>query len=175
MSSKPKKPSGPGTGSDWDNDVPTDVRIRAVPAVPGTETLPSVADERDHRSADDTQQYPVASHRGVSTGAALPDFLAVYLDVVSGPDDGDSHKLTMVRTVLGRGPQADIRVHDPRMSRGHASIIYTGSEFRIRDEKSANGTFLNGSRVVEYAVRSGDKILVGDTLLQFRLSRDPAR
>ena len=59
--------------------------------------------------------------------------------------------------------------HDQRMSRSHASITYTGSEFRIRDEKSANGTFLNGSKVVEYAIRDGDKLLVGDTLLRFRV------
>jgi pSer/pThr/pTyr-binding forkhead associated (FHA) protein len=71
--------------------------------------------------------------------------------------------------VIGRGSDADVRVDDPKVSRKHASIFYTGSEFRIRDESSINGTVLNGSRVVEYAIRDGDELVIGETLLRFRV------
>jgi pSer/pThr/pTyr-binding forkhead associated (FHA) protein len=82
-----------------------------------------------------------------------------------------SRPLTTIRTLIGRGTDADVRIDDRRASRRHASIFYTGTEFRIRDEGSANGTLLNGSKVVEYAIRDGDELLVGDTTLRFRLRR----
>jgi pSer/pThr/pTyr-binding forkhead associated (FHA) protein len=75
----------------------------------------------------------------------------------------------MIRTVLGRAGDVDILVNDRKASRRHASIFYSGSEFRIRDEGSANGTLLNGSKVGEYIVRDGDEVTVGDTVLRFRL------
>jgi pSer/pThr/pTyr-binding forkhead associated (FHA) protein len=60
-------------------------------------------------------------------------------------------------------------VNDPKASRKHASIFFTGSEFRVRDESSVNGTSLNGSKVVEYVIRDGDQLRVGDTVFTFRL------
>jgi hypothetical protein len=84
--------------------------------------------------------------------------------------DGRSHELAKVRTLLGRGPDADVPVDDPKASRKHASIFFTGAEFRVRDENSVNLTFLNGSRVIEYSIRDGGDLLVGDTLFRFRCS-----
>lgn len=81
--------------------------------------------------------------------------------------DGRSHELTKVRTLIGRGASADAHVDSPMASRRHASIFFTGAEFRVRDESSRNGTILNGSRVVEYAIRDGDEVLLGDTLFRF--------
>ena len=171
MSEKGKdKPGGAGEGLDWDDDWPTDVKLRAL--MKGHEAGVSVkAKEPDRSLPGDTARYPVAAKRPLPDGAALPRFLVVYLDVIGGPDVGTTHKVTMVNTVIGRGPEADIRIKDERASRKHAAIVYTGGEFRIRDEDSANGTFLNGSKVVEYAIRHGDKILVGDSLMQFHLGK----
>jgi pSer/pThr/pTyr-binding forkhead associated (FHA) protein len=84
---------------------------------------------------------------------------------------GRSHPLTTIRTLIGRGAEADVRIDDRRASRRHASIFYSGSEFRIRDEGSANGTLLNGSKVVEYVLRDGDELRVGDSLIRIRLRR----
>jgi pSer/pThr/pTyr-binding forkhead associated (FHA) protein len=90
--------------------------------------------------------------------------------VVSGPATGEGRfSITMVRAVVGRGHQADIRVRDARMSRKHATIFFTGTEFRIRDEGSGNGTLLNGSRVVEYCVRNGDEVAMGTSVFLFHM------
>jgi hypothetical protein len=139
------------------------------PAAP----LPSIEDEFEHLPEDDTPHDGPTSEQHVFTGAALPDYLDARLDILSGPGVGEPFKVTMVRTVIGRGRSADMRVKDGKMSKVHATIIYTGSEFRIRDEKSTNGTFLNGSRVIEYWIRDGDRVRVGDSLLQFRFGAKP--
>jgi predicted component of type VI protein secretion system len=98
--------------------------------------------------------------------APLPPSAAVFLEAVGA--GARSYPLEKTRTLIGRGIEADLRVDDPSASRKHASVFFTGDEFRVRDESSLNGTLLNGSRVVEYAIRDGDELLVGDTLLRFR-------
>jgi hypothetical protein len=117
---------------------------------------------------EDTTRSPTIK-REKHVSAALPSFVDAYLDVTAGPSPRISHKLTMTRTVIGRGSAADLALQDTDVSKQHATVFYQDAEFRVRDEKSTNGTFLNGSKVVEYAIRDGDKILVGDTLLRFRL------
>lgn len=147
------KPPGPPTGDEGDV---TEVLQRG---------LPSFAD--DVPPTDVTAQHPSFSLRTPSTDETLPSFLEAYLEIVSGPDAQRRIRVTKAATVVGRGEDADARVHDTSLSKRHATILYTGSEFRIRDEGSTNGTLLNGSKVIEYALRDGDKLLVGDTLLRF--------
>jgi pSer/pThr/pTyr-binding forkhead associated (FHA) protein len=67
------------------------------------------------------------------------------------------------------GADADVRITDRKVSRRHASVFYSGTDFRMGDEGSANGTLLNGSKVSEYVIRDGDTFVVGAT--QFRLRR----
>ena len=167
MSNEPKKPGGPGEGKSWDDDWPTDIKE----LIKGAKAGDPVQLKELPRSPDDTKQYPTQPKRPATAGAALPSYIVAFIDVLSGPDKVGPHKVTTVRTVLGRGPEADLRVRDERASRKHATITYVDGEFRIRDEESANGTFLNGSKVVEYAIRHGDKVLVGDSLLQFHLGK----
>jgi hypothetical protein len=104
--------------------------------------------------------------------APLPMGIVAEL-VVSTPDVPGTrrHRLTTTCTVVGRGDDVQLRVADKKISRRHASIEFKAGEFRIRDEKSANGTLLNGSRVLEYALRHGDEVVVGDTKLRFRCLR----
>jgi hypothetical protein len=114
---------------------------------------------------DDTEPRMVLSLREPLASEPLPRPIAARLDMVSDGEAVRSYLVTKVRTVLGRGQDADVQVIDPRASRRHASIFFNGAEFRIRD--SVNGTVLNGSRVVEYAIRDGDELLIGDACLRF--------
>lgn len=51
---------------------------------------------------------------------------------------------------LGSAPECEARVtEDPRMSGRHASIVYRPGGFWIDDEKSMNGTFVDGDPVEE--------------------------
>lgn len=123
-----------------------------------------LSDSREGRSTEDTEPRLVLSLREPLADEQLPRTVIAQLDT----DARRSQPLTKVRSLLGRGPDADVHVADPKASRKHASIFFTGTEFRVRDESSVNGTLMNGSRVVEYAIRDGDELLVGDTLLRFR-------
>lgn len=50
------------------------------------------------------------------------------------------------RYLVGRGPEADVRVDSPLVSREHGLIERSGDGWRFRDTASRNGTFVDGRR-----------------------------
>lgn len=46
--------------------------------------------------------------------------------------------------VIGRTDEADVTLHDPRVSKSHCMLVVTPSEVRIRDHGSTNGTRADG-------------------------------
>lgn len=69
--------------------------------------------------------------------------------------------------LIGRGPDCDLRIEDPRLSRRHASLTLSGSCWHFGDLGSKNGTTLAGRAVGETALRDGDWISFGGLLGQF--------
>ncbi|MDQ4133876.1 MAG: FHA domain-containing protein [Actinomycetota bacterium] len=77
------------------------------------------------------------------------------------------------RTTIGRAPSNAITLSDPTVSQLHAVIEAYGMSFALRDVGSANGTFLNGERVMtEHRLRPGDEIRLGETRMVFRQQQD---
>jgi sigma-B regulation protein RsbU (phosphoserine phosphatase) len=69
---------------------------------------------------------------------------------------------------IGRASECTIPIKDRYLSRKHAEIDPAPGNWVLRDCGSANGTYLNGSRVEsESPLRSGDRIRVGDTEIVF--------
>jgi hypothetical protein len=68
---------------------------------------------------------------------------------------------------IGRGLSADLRLDDSSVSRRHAILVPRPSGARILDDRSANGTFVNGRRVQQAELRSGDVIVLGRVVLRF--------
>ena len=93
------------------------------------------------------------------------------LEVVRGNERGRAFQLK-AKLRLGRERDNDIALSDPRVSRYHARIELVGGQWVIRDEGSANGTFINGKRVViQEALKPDDRITLGDTELVFQPTR----
>jgi sigma-B regulation protein RsbU (phosphoserine phosphatase) len=64
---------------------------------------------------------------------------------------------------VGRGADRNLLLADPQVSREHACIDRDAEGFVIRDSGSRHGTFLNGNRVSQARLRSGDRIDFGRT------------
>jgi pSer/pThr/pTyr-binding forkhead associated (FHA) protein len=60
-----------------------------------------------------------------------------------------------------------VRIDQHHVSRDHAILVRHGRYFRLLDNRSANGTFLNGRRVVATNVADGDAIRVGPVAMRF--------
>jgi len=85
------------------------------------------------------------------------------LSAESGPLAGKTFEITAAGLKLGRHPlQNQIVVQDEEVSRQHARI-FIGTDGKVWvEDTSANGTFVNGSRVEKQSVlRAGDKIRLG--------------
>jgi pSer/pThr/pTyr-binding forkhead associated (FHA) protein len=70
-------------------------------------------------------------------------------------------------THVGRGTGAHVRIDEHRVSRDHAILVRHGRFFRLLDNRSSNGTYVNGRRIVATNIASGDLIELGPVRLRF--------
>jgi len=74
---------------------------------------------------------------------------------------------------VGRSAEADLRiVGDDCVSRLHCAVEWTGSECRLRDLNSSNGTLIGGKRVETAVIAPGDEWVAGETHLRIDLDRE---
>src|SRR4029079_12913855 len=65
-------------------------------------------------------------------------------------------------TKIGRNTDNDIVINDVLASRHHATLVTTAAGTEIRDNRSINGTFVNGSRVESALLHDGDTVTIGN-------------
>jgi len=94
--------------------------------------------------------------------------------VVRTPESSASQEYLLDKKVMtiGRVPESDISFpEDKLVSRTHATVRYENGGYILRDEGSANGTFLNSQelpKMTDQGLHDGDKILIGDQELTLR-------
>ena len=89
------------------------------------------------------------------------------LVVVRGPNAGSRFLLDREEAVAGRHPDADIFLDDVTVSRRHAILAMTDDGIRVQDNGSLNGTYVNGDRVEDQTLDSGDELQIGRFKLLF--------
>jgi hypothetical protein len=89
------------------------------------------------------------------------------LIVIYGAHLGKQYHMGPKRMLIGRTDRSDIVIDDSSVSREHASIERKDGRFILEDLKSTNGTFINGEVVDVRVLNHGDKIRIGNTVLQF--------
>jgi len=100
---------------------------------------------------------------------ALPSGAALFI-VRSGPTAGARYLLDTDVTTVGRHPDADIFFDDVTVSRRHAEITRVGRAFEIVDQRSLNGTYVNGERVDRDTLSNGAEVRIGKFRLNFFVS-----
>lgn len=90
----------------------------------------------------------------------------------SGAAAGRLWRFEAGRVRIGRSPDNDLAL-DPQQdldaSSRHCEIALQGDAWVVSDLGSRNGTFLNGARVQQRVVQSGDVLLLGSAGPRFRL------
>ena len=89
------------------------------------------------------------------------------LRVTEGPDAGREFGLER-SAVIGRSARrADLVLHDPEVSRRHASLHLDEDGVSVEDLGSTNGTFVGDERVTgRHRVHPGDLLKIGTTVLE---------
>ena len=89
------------------------------------------------------------------------------LFVIRGNDQGTRFELDEPIVRLGRDASNTIQLHDTEVSRHHAEIRRADGDLRISDLNSSNGTFVNGQRIRQHQLASGDQVQLGSTLMLY--------
>jgi pSer/pThr/pTyr-binding forkhead associated (FHA) protein len=129
-----------------------------APAEGKTERVDAVSrlDERVRREATPVARTP--SPRPVEPGR--------YLEV-QGPGETLLVRLEQEVTRIGRGLAADLRLDENSVSRRHAMLVCDAEGVRILDDRSSNGTFVNGRRVEQAPLANGDTLVLGRVPLRY--------
>ena len=93
------------------------------------------------------------------------------LVIRTGGIEGTRYELAGDETLIGRNPTTDITLLDEGISREHAIILYDADQqcYEIEDLESTNGTKVNGRRIRNVALNTGDEIQIGHTVFAFVL------
>jgi len=87
-----------------------------------------------------------------------------------GTAEEQIHPFNGDEMTLGRGRDNDIQVkNDSKVSRYHCKLYRRGPNFYIEDNKSANGTLVNGELITERRLFGGEEVIIGETFFRFRI------
>jgi len=116
-----------------------------------------------------------ASHsvgQATSTASATIERPARFILHADNGDVLQEYVLEKPEISIGRAPNSDILLSKDKLtSRRHATVSFENGKYILHDERSANGTFVNGQQLEEMAsheLQDGDHIGIGEHELVFR-------
>ncbi len=115
---------------------------------------------------DDDERSTVLRYRFDPTREGSVHYRA---QVLEGEDAGSELELeleTGARVLVGQGSGCEVRLRDRSVSRRHAALELRDDGLLLTDERSTNGTWVNGVRVQAAFVQDGDRIKLGSVVLQ---------
>src|SRR5947209_15462421 len=145
-------PAPSSAGSNW-----PDVNAKTLAA--GDEDAPTIRGEAPTAIPSSTAQATMERPARFVLRAENGDVLAEY-------------PLEKPEISIGRAPNSDILLSKDKLaSRRHATVRYENGQYTLRDERSANGTFVNGQQLEETSPRilqNGDRVSIGEYELVFQ-------
>ncbi|HSP34433.1 MAG TPA: FHA domain-containing serine/threonine-protein kinase [Thermoanaerobaculia bacterium] len=104
----------------------------------------------------------VASNQGDATTInPLPHSPAHWMLVPVKNDSTDKHAMQGESVMVGRDRTCSIVLSHPAVSRRHARMTLNGSAWLLEDLQSANGTYVNNTRVDKVKLKAGDVVRFG--------------
>lgn len=107
----------------------------------------------------------VISRPGQGEGAA-----GASLYVLAGHGQGRRIPLATAQVRIGRRQDSEIPIDAPLVSRQHALIAYQNGFWRLIDQESTNGTWVNGQRITEHVLQPNDHVGIGATVFVFQVA-----
>ena len=98
--------------------------------------------------------------------------LMAKLVVLSAGMTGRTHELKVDKTTIGRVEDNTFQIAEPSVSSHHCEVLLRGSDVVVRDLNSTNGTFINGEKISESVLKSGQVLRLGQ--IEMRLETEAA-
>ena len=91
-----------------------------------------------------------------------------YIEICSGPSTGAVFPIRKQVVTIGRDLSNDLVIESSEVSRFHAELHTGARNVTVVDQRSMNGTFINGFQFTgAQQVESGDQIMFGTTICRF--------
>ncbi len=90
-------------------------------------------------------------------------------DILANGEVVDSKSINELPVKIGKLSTSTLCIEGENVARIHAMIDHTGGRYNLVDLGSASGTFLNGKKVTKHALKTGDKIKLGDVELRLTI------
>jgi hypothetical protein len=89
--------------------------------------------------------------------------------------DAGTFTLGLGRSIIGRGPEAAVRIDRRDISRLHAALVVTPADATVEDQGSTNGTKVNDAAITgAHRLASGDRLSLGKVELRVELLQGDA-
>jgi pSer/pThr/pTyr-binding forkhead associated (FHA) protein len=92
------------------------------------------------------------------------------LVLLSAGMTGRTYELKVEKTTIGRVEDNTFQIAEASVSSHHCEVLLKGSDVLVRDLNSTNGTFINGEKVSESPLKSGQVLRLGQ--IEMRLETD---
>lgn len=99
--------------------------------------------------------------------------MTIRLTCVDKVSSISSERIESLPSVIGRGEEADLQIRDHWSSRCHCRLFERDGRLMVADLQSCNGTRVNGERIEEVELHSGDRLTIGITTVRVTFSRLP--
>lgn len=161
----PSRPFATGASNARAQSGPQALTKSGPLALPGSKSGPHALPSRSPDSTEVMGALEAARHMARMSEAVHPDARIEWLKKSERNPFG-------ALITLGRAKNNDIIVDHPTVSKVHVIFTQTGKgEWSVSDERSSNGTFLNGVKLepsVKRAVSDGDSLRLGpDVIARF--------
>lgn len=118
-----------------------------------------------HGAAPRPRHPPLPEHQPPSsqTPSRRPSSSdSAFLLGTSDAVEGQRFPIAPTGLTIGRNPDNDVVLRDELLvSRCHAEIVYQNGRYILRDLESANGTWVDGRRILQHVLVPGNRIQMG--------------
>lgn len=129
-----------------------------------TEAVPAIGDSDSGAAAEGWRATPVTDG-----GTRIISSIRPCLLGLTPPFQGKKYVLNLEGTRVGRSPASDICLAEGSISSQHARFEEKNGSWRVIDEGSSNGTFVNDEQVDSSPVEPGNRVRFGRVDMLFEL------
>ena len=119
----------------------------------------------DEKTAVNVQDVEAVEEETVLMSVDQP----AKLVIIKGIEKNREYLLDKREMLIGRSEDNEIRLHDPKVSRGHHAklTIHDDHTVTVEDLNSTNGIYIKGKRVATANVSKSKEIQIGETVLRY--------
>ncbi len=102
--------------------------------------------------------------------ASMSPLVEKNLEILNGNNRGRIFPITTGQVRVGRAPENEVVIDDPKCSRVQLVIGFVGDTTVAQGVSNKNALIVNGKKVKQIELKNGDVIQVGDTELKYHES-----